>query len=66
MKELGEQAGEKALASNSLKVDKYYSLMLDSRLNSKTMNRNLLCSRGEKKVKTKRIKEFKNCEKEAA
>lgn len=66
MKELGEQAGEKALASNSLKVDKYYSLMLDSRLNSKTMNRNLLCSRGKKKVKTKRIKEFKNSEKEAA
>lgn len=54
MKELGEQAGEKALASNSLKVDKYYSLMLDSRLNSKTMNRNLLCSRGEKKGKDKK------------
>lgn len=59
MKELGEQAKEKELVSNRLKVDKYCSLMLDSRLNLKTMNRNLLYSRRGKVNKEKNNQRIK-------
>lgn len=40
--------------------------MLDSRLNLKTMKRNLLCARGKKVNKDKKNQRIKKCEKEAA
>lgn len=49
MKEFGKQADEKELVSNRLKVHKYYSLMLDSRLNLKDNEQKSFMFKGKKR-----------------